>query len=181
MALFIHPTADEMASRQKSRVGRSRYEVHQVGVLGAGTMGARIAAHIANAGLPVLLFDLPSSGVNSNSIALGAIDGLRKTKPAAFADPAVASLITVGNFDDDLGKLKECDWIIEAVVENLEIKQTLLAKVATHLSDRAILTTNTSGLPVGKIGEQLPDVGSGRGMTRFENPQAGEGRIAFRH
>ena len=111
-------------------------------------MGAKVAAHIANAGLPVLLFDVPSFGVNRNFIALQAIDGLRKTKPAAFADPAFASLITVGNFDDDLGKLRECDWIIEAVVENLEIKQTLLAKVATHLSDRAILTTNTSGLPV---------------------------------
>ena len=134
-------------------------------------MGAKIAAHIANAGLPVLLLDLVSSGPNRNAIALQAQEGLKRSKPPAFADSSVAALISVGNFDDDLGKLKACDWIIEAVAENLDIKRALLTKVATHLRDNAILTTNTSGLPVVKIGEQLSDSLRKRWFgTHFFNP-----------
>lgn len=171
MASLIHPAADEVPSSRKSRTSGSRYEVHRVAILGAGTMGARIAAHIANAGLPVLLLDLASSDINRNSVVSQAVDALKKARPAPFADPSFATLITAGNFDDDLEKLKECDWIIEAVAENLEIKQSLLAKVATHLNDRAILTTNTSGLPVATIGEQLPDSIRRRWFgTHFFNP-----------
>ena len=136
MVSVIHPTADEVASTQKSQRGGKRYEIHRVGVLGSGTMGARIAAHIANAGVPVLLLDLATSEANRNAIALRAIEGLKKAKPAAFANPSAVSLLTVGNFDDDLDGLKECDWVIEAVAENLEIKRTLLAKVAPHLKGR---------------------------------------------
>ena len=102
MAAVIHPTAEEVASPQKGRRGGSRYEVHRVGVLGSGTMGARIAAHIANVGLPVLLLDMASSEANRDAIALQAIDGLKRARPAAFANPSAVSLITVGNFDDDL-------------------------------------------------------------------------------
>jgi 3-hydroxyacyl-CoA dehydrogenase len=171
MASLIHSRADEVSLSQKNHRREQRYEVHQVGVLGSGTMGARIAAHIANAGVPVLLLDLAASDANHNSIALRAVDGLKKTKPAAFANPSAVSLITVGNFDDDLGRLKECDWVIEAVAENLEIKRALLAKVAAHLGDRAILTTNTSGLPIATIGEQLPDKLRRRWFgTHFFNP-----------
>lgn len=171
MASLIHPTADEVPSSRKIRTGGGRYEVHRVGVLGAGTMGARIAAHIANAGLPVMLLDLASADTNRNAVGLQAVDSLKKSKPAPFADPSSASLITVGNFDDDLDRLRECDWIIEAVAENLDVKRTLLSKVATHLNEKAILTTNTSGLPIATIGEQLPESLRRRWFgTHFFNP-----------
>ena len=171
MASVVHPGAGEVASSQKRHKGRGGYEIHRIGVLGAGTMGARIAAHIANAGLPVLLLDLASPEPNRNAVVLQAVDGLKRTKPAAFADPSTVSRISVGNLDDDLDRLKECDWIIEAVTENLEIKRLLLAKVAAHLRDGAILTTNTSGLPVAAIGGQLPDNLRRRWFgTHFFNP-----------
>ena len=171
MASLIHSRADEVAPNHKNPIRDKRYEVHRVGVLGSGTMGARIAAHIANAGLPVLLLDLATPGANRNAIALRAVEALKKAKPAAFADPSAASLIAVGNFDDDLDKLNECDWVIEAVAEDLEIKRALLAKVASHLGERAILTTNTSGLPVATVGEQLPDGLRKRWFgTHFFNP-----------
>ena len=171
MASLIHSRADEGALNQNNQRREKRYEVQRVGVLGSGTMGARIAAHIANAGVPVLLLDLASSDANRNAIPLMAVDGLRKAKPSAFAHASAASLIAVGNFDDDLDRLKECDWVIEAVAENLEIKRALLAKVAAHLGSRAILTTNTSGLPIATIGEQLPDALRRRWFgTHFFNP-----------
>ena len=100
-----------------------------------------------------------------------AVEGLKKAKPAAFADASFASHIRVGNFEDDLEKLKDCDWVIEAVAENMEIKRGLLAKVAVHLRADAILTTNTSGLPVGKIAEVLPEDLRRRWFgTHFFNP-----------
>ena len=160
-----------MTSNQKDHRREERYEVRRIGVLGSGTMGARIAAHIASAGLPVLLLDMVSSGSNRNSIATQAIDGLKRASPTAFMDPSAPSQISVGNFDDDLERLNECDWIIEAVAENLEIKRALLARVAAHVRDGAILTTNTSGLPVATIGEQLPDSIRRRWFgTHFFNP-----------
>ena len=127
----------------------AKYSIQRVAVLGAGTMGSRIAAHIANAGFPVLLLDIVPSGESErNLLAARSLETLKKSKPPAFVDPALASHITIGNFEDDLEKLKTCDWIIEAVTENLAIKRALLSKVAPHLGTDAILTTNTSGLPV---------------------------------
>lgn len=147
------------------------YDVRRVAVLGAGTMGARIAAHVANAGLPVLLLDMVPASGERNALAAKALEELKKAKPAAFADASFASHVKVGNFEDDLEKLKDCDWVIEAVAENMEIKRALLAKVATHLRADAILTTNTSGLPVGKIEEALPgDVRRRWFGTHFFNP-----------
>ncbi len=107
----------------KGRASDRVYDVRRVAVLGAGTMGARIAAHIANAGLPVLLLDIVPASGDRNSIAAGALEALKKAKPAAFADATFASHVRVGNFEDDLAKLKDCDWVIEAVAENMEIKQ----------------------------------------------------------
>ncbi len=134
--------------------------INKVAILGAGTMGARIAAHFANAGVPSYLLDIVpgdvAPGANSaarNKIAAAGLDGAKKSKPAAFMDPALARFVTVGNFDDDLKKLAEVDWIIEAVVENLEIKRTLLRKVEAIRKPGTIVTTNTSGLPVSKIAE----------------------------
>ncbi len=133
-----------------------RYTIGRVAVLGAGTMGARIAAHVANAGLPVLLLDIVSVTGSRNALGIEALLKLKASKPAAFASAGAVKLVSLGNFEDDLAKLKECDWIIEAVAENLEIKRTLLSKLVPYLHPNAILTTNTSGLPVAKIAEQLP-------------------------
>src|SRR5437667_7997756 len=103
--------------------------IHKVAVLGAGTMGARIAAHFANANVPSFLLDIVPPGADAaprNKIAVAGLDAARKSKPAAFFESSLASLVTVGNFEGDLEKLSEVDWIIEAVVENLEIKRELL-------------------------------------------------------
>src|SRR5271167_2930927 len=130
--------------------------IHKVAVLGAGTMGARIAAHFANAGVPSLLLDIvppDADGPARNKIATAGLDGARKSKPAAFFEASLSRLVTVGNFDDDLKRLAEVDWIIEAIVENLEIKRSLLKKVEAVRKPGTIVTTNTSGLPVGKIAE----------------------------
>jgi 3-hydroxyacyl-CoA dehydrogenase len=145
--------------------------IRRAAVLGAGTMGSRIAAHLANAGLPVVLLDLASNEGQRNRIAWQAIEQLKKGKPAAFFDAADAARITLGNFDDDLHLLSSCDWVIEAVTEDLEIKQALLQKAASHLKPDGIFTTNTSGLPVASIGAVLPaDVRRRWFGTHFFNP-----------
>ncbi|MGA8150307.1 MAG: 3-hydroxyacyl-CoA dehydrogenase NAD-binding domain-containing protein [Terriglobales bacterium] len=131
-------------------------QIRKVAILGAGTMGARIAAHFANAGVPSLLLDIvppDADGPARNKLAAAGLEAARKSKPAAFMDPALAGLVTVGNFEDDLKKLTEVGWIIEAVVENLEIKRALLKKVEAIRKPGIVITTNTSGLPVGKIAE----------------------------
>ena len=133
---------------------------HKVAVLGAGTMGARIAAHFANAGVPSYLFDIvppDADGPARNKIAAAGLEGARKSKPAAFFDSSLARLVTIGNFEDDLKRLAEVDWVIEAVVENLEIKRALLKKVEAVRRSGTIVTTNTSGLPVTKIAEGFSD------------------------
>src|SRR5271167_4609615 len=134
--------------------------IHKVAVLGAGTMGARIAAHFANAGVASYLFDIvppDADGPARNKIAAAGLDAAKKSKPAAFMEPSLARLITIGNFEDDLKKLADVDWIIEAVVENLDIKRALLRKVEAVRKPGTIVTTNTSGLPVGKIAEGFSD------------------------
>jgi len=134
--------------------------IHKVAVLGAGTMGARIAAHFANAGVPSYLLDIVpagSQGSARNQIAAAGLEAARKSKPAAFFETGLARLVTVGNFEDDLGRLSEVDWIIEAVVENLDIKRSLLKKVEAVRKPGTIVTTNTSGLPVAKIAEGFSD------------------------
>jgi 3-hydroxyacyl-CoA dehydrogenase len=161
---------DTPAVEQENRPNR-RFNIRRAAVLGAGTMGARIAAHIANAGLPVLLLDIVPEKGDRNSLAAAALNNLKSAKPAAFAVGSIASNVSVGNFEDDLPRLKDCDWIIEAVAENLDIKRNLLSKVAPHLHAEAILTTNTSGLPVAQIGAQLPDGLRRRWFgTHFFNP-----------
>jgi 3-hydroxyacyl-CoA dehydrogenase len=127
-------------------------------------MGARIAAHFANAGVPSYLLDIvpadvaPGAGSPArNKIAAAGLDAAKKSKPAAFMDSSLARLVTVGNFDDDLKRLAEVDWIIEAVVENLDLKRALLRKVEAVRKPGTIVTTNTSGLPVVKIAEGFSD------------------------
>jgi len=151
--------------------------IEKVVVLGAGTMGARIAAHFANAGVPVLLLDIVPPGSTSdaaaerNKIVRAGLDAAKKSKPAAFFTAALADKISIGNFEDDLQHCKDADWIIEVVAENLEIKKSLLARVAQFRKPGAIVTTNTSGLPVLLIaegmGEEFQQHWAG---THFFNP-----------
>src|ERR1700734_2030084 len=143
--------------------------INQAAVLGAGTMGVRIAAHLANAGIPVVLLDL--AGDAGKPIAAAAIEGLSRAKPAAFYDPAAARLIQPGTFDNDLALLSKCDWVIEAVTENLAIKQEILAKITPFLKPGVILTTNTSGLPIASIADALsPELRRSWFGTHFFNP-----------
>src|SRR5438876_1280623 len=134
--------------------------INKVAILGAGTMGARIAAHFANAGVPSYLLDIvpPDADAPARSkVAAAGLEAAKKSKPAAFFEPSLARLVTVGNFEDDLGKLSEVNWIIEAVVENLDIKRGLLKRVEAARKPGTIITTNTSGLPVAQIAEGFSD------------------------
>jgi 3-hydroxyacyl-CoA dehydrogenase len=128
--------------------------IRRVAVLGAGTMGAQIAAHLANVGIPTIMLDIAGQPGATDPAKL-ALAALGRSKPAAFYEAANADLITPGTFDNDLPLLSKCDWVVEAVTENFEIKSALLAKVLPHLAKNALLTTNTSGLPVGRIAQAL--------------------------
>ncbi|HVZ84875.1 MAG TPA: 3-hydroxyacyl-CoA dehydrogenase NAD-binding domain-containing protein [Terracidiphilus sp.] len=157
------------ASTSPAHAGAKPMLVRRAAVLGAGTMGSRIAAHLANAGIPVLLLDMPQEGAR-NRLAQSALAALTKARPAAFYEPSAAALVTPGNFDDDLPALSACDWVIEAVAENLAIKQSLLARALPHLAPQAILTTNTSGLPVHTIAAALGERRARFFGTHFFNP-----------
>jgi 3-hydroxyacyl-CoA dehydrogenase len=122
-----------------------------VAVLGAGTMGAQIAAHLANAGVPALLLDLTAD------VAREGLARARKLRPDPFFTAEAASLVTTGSFDDDLPRVKNCDWVIEAVVERLDIKQSLLEKVEQHRRPGTIVSSNTSGIPIAAIAEGRSD------------------------
>lgn len=155
-----------MAATPAPSVGTKPLLVRRAAVLGAGTMGSRIAAHLANAGIPVFLLDLPPKGETAER----ALEALAKSKPAALFESSRAALITSGTFDDDFPRLADCDWIIEAVAENLEIKTSLLARVLPHLAPHALLTTNTSGLPIAQIAAAIPAVRARFFGTHFFNP-----------
>jgi 3-hydroxyacyl-CoA dehydrogenase len=161
-------------------------QINRVAVLGAGVMGATIAAHLANAGLEILLLDIVpkeldgqeeargltlDSPVVRNRIAGNGLKGLLKMKPAPFYLSEYGAQIEVGNFEDDLGKLKECDWVIEVVVEYMPIKLDLLKKLVPHLAPGTILTTNTSGLSVNEMAAVLPaEMRKNFLATHFFNP-----------
>src|SRR5512137_801254 len=147
--------------------------IDRAAVLGSGVMGATIAAHLANAGIRVLLLDVvPKDGGDRNKLARGAIEALEKSRPAAAYLPANLGLIEAGNLEDDLPKLAACDWVVEVVVENMAVKKQLLGeKVAPHLRADAILSTNTSGLSVNEIASALPEALRPRFLvTHFFNP-----------
>jgi len=128
--------------------------IRRVAVLGAGTMGARIAAHFANAGVPVLLLDIVVPGQpNRNAAAMKGIENALKLRPGGFFTDDKAALVQPGNFEDHLEQLSECDWIVEAVVENLILKRDLWRKVEKVRKPDAIVSTNTSGIPLAEISE----------------------------
>ncbi len=123
--------------------------IKKAAVIGAGVMGAGIAAHLTNAGVPVMLLDIVSEGVDDRSkIAKDAFERLTKADPAAFMDKRNAALITVGNIEDHLDLLAECDWIIEAVIERLDVKQDLYAKIEAARKPGSIVSSNTSTIPL---------------------------------
>jgi 3-hydroxyacyl-CoA dehydrogenase len=134
-------------------------------VLGAGTMGAQIAAHFANAGLEVRLLDVTRDAADEG------VKRLRTLKPDPCFVPDVITRIRTGGFDQDAGLVADADWIVEAVVESLEIKQTLLSRLAAHFSPEAVLSTNTSGIPIAAIASGLPSALASRWLgTHFFNP-----------
>ena len=130
--------------------------IKKIAVLGAGVMGAQIAAHCVNVGIPVVLFDLPTTSndgktVNKNAIALKAIENLKKLKPSPLGLPSSADLITAANYEDHLPLLGDCDLIIEAIAERMDWKHALYEKVAPFIPAHAIFATNTSGLSIGEL------------------------------
>lgn len=136
--------------------------VRTAGVIGAGVMGSAIAAHLAGAGVRVHLLDVvsePGKGgaASRSAVAQAGLEKALKVKPAPFFSDDAARLITPGNLEDDLPRLGECDLVIEAIVENLDIKQALFAKIAPHLSPTAVLASNTSGLNVAAMSDGLPE------------------------
>ncbi|MBI2821589.1 MAG: 3-hydroxyacyl-CoA dehydrogenase [Acidobacteria bacterium] len=160
--------------------------IRRVAVLGAGTMGSQIAAHLANASVPCLLLDRVPDELTQeekrngltlshpkvrNRLARVGLESALKKKPAAFFTPDLQAAIKIGNFDDDLPRLQECDWIIEAVVEHLPAKQLLLARVLPQARPEAILSSNTSGIPLRSIAAEFPQAWKRRWLgTHFFNP-----------
>ncbi len=145
--------------------------VERAAVLGSGVMGAAIAAHLANVGIPTLLLDLKSDGPDPSARARAGLKAATRAKPAAFFAPGGAALVDVGNFDDDVARLADCDWIVEAIIENLDIKKSLYERIAPHVSEHAILSSNTSGLSAEELSGALPEGLRPRFLvTHFFNP-----------
>lgn len=125
--------------------------VKKVCVIGAGTMGAGIAAQVANAGIPVLLLDIVRDPDDRNAVAAGAVTKMLKTDPAPFMSKAAAKLVETGNIEDDLAKIADCDWIVEAIVERLDLKHGLYEKIEAHRRPDAAVSSNTSTIPLGQL------------------------------
>jgi 3-hydroxyacyl-CoA dehydrogenase len=167
-------------------VTRRPRRLARAAVLGAGVMGAAIAAHLANVGVPTVLLDIVPADLTDderrrglgldapavrNRFARAGLDRVVKAQPAAFYSPARAEFVSIGNFDDNLSWLRDVDWIIEAVVENLDAKRALLARVEAHWTPGTIVSTNTSGLPVAAIAAQTrPEFRAHFIGTHFFNP-----------
>ncbi len=135
----------------------NRFPVRKVAVLGAGVMGAQIAAHLVNVKVPVVLFDLPSKEGPKNGIVSRAVEGLKKLKPAPLGVPEDVALIQQANYEEHLSLLAGCDLVIEAIAERMDWKLDLYQKIAPALAPHAIVASNTSGLSITKLSEVLPE------------------------
>lgn len=146
--------------------------IKKVCVIGAGTMGAGIAAQVANAGVPVLLLDIvPKDGENRNAVAEGAVAKMLKTDPAPFMSKRAAKLVETGNIEDDLGKVAECDWVVEAIIERLDIKQDLYAKLEEVRTEGTAVSSNTSTIPLAQLTDGRSDAFKRDFLiTHFFNP-----------
>jgi 3-hydroxyacyl-CoA dehydrogenase len=132
--------------------------INRVAVLGAGVMGSGIAAQVANAGYEVILLDIvPDGGNDRNAIAAGAVAKMLQARPAPFMDPRDHRRIAVGNLEDDLGRLADADWIIEAVIERLDVKRDLYKKVDAVRKNGSIVSSNTSTIPLGSLLAEMPE------------------------
>ncbi|GAA4866073.1 3-hydroxyacyl-CoA dehydrogenase/enoyl-CoA hydratase family protein [Luteimonas vadosa] len=131
--------------------------VRRAAVLGAGVMGAQIAAHLANAGVDTILYDLPAKEGDPDGVVLKAIANLGKLKPAPLASKSLAAAIVPANYDSGLDQLQQCDLIIEAIAERMDWKQALYERIAPHVARHAVLASNTSGLGINKLAEALPE------------------------
>ncbi len=138
-------------------MSQKKFVVRKVAVLGAGVMGAQIAAHLANAKVATVLFDLPAKEGPKNAIVEKALAALKKQKPAPLAAKDALSYIKAANYEDNLDELQDCDLVIEAVAERMDIKESLYAKVAPKLGANTIFATNTSGLSIEALGQKFPD------------------------
>jgi len=162
------------------------YVINRVVVIGSGTMGGGIAAHVANAGLPVYLLDVAPTDLTPqeekrgftlehpavrNRIVSASLDRLKKSKPASFFTPQTADLIKVGNLTDNFSWVAEGDWIVEAIVENLQAKRELVARIEQVRKASSIVSSNTSGLPIGAIGAEASEEFKRHFLgTHFFNP-----------
>jgi 3-hydroxyacyl-CoA dehydrogenase len=133
------------------------FRIRKVAVLGAGVMGAQIAAHLVNANIPTLLFDLPAKEGEPNGIVNKALEGLKKLDPAPLSSPSRVSFIAAANYDQHLDKLRDCDLVIEAIAERMDWKSDLYRKVAHHLNEHAIFASNTSGLSINQLAQAFPE------------------------
>jgi 3-hydroxyacyl-CoA dehydrogenase len=150
------------------------YHIQQVAVLGAGTMGAAIAALAANVGLSVDLLDIVppgGQGKDKNAIVKAGFERMLKAKPSALVDVSLAENIRLGNFEDDFERLKEADWVLEVIIEKLEAKQELMARLEQVVKDNTIISSNTSGIPLSKIAAGCAERFRHRFLgTHFFNP-----------
>ena len=135
----------------------TKYQVKKVAVLGAGVMGAQIAAHLVNVGVPVILFDLPAKEGSKNGIVSKAIEGLKKLSPAPLGVPEDAALIGQANYEEHLEQLRDCDLIIEAIAERMDWKLELYTKIAPFVAPHTLLASNTSGLSITQLSAALPE------------------------
>jgi 3-hydroxyacyl-CoA dehydrogenase len=156
------------------------YRIDKVGIVGAGTMGGGIAAHLANIGIPVVLLDIPTPNLSEaeqadpkarNRLVQGLYDRMVKAKPANLARKDRADLITIGNTEDDFALLADCDWVVEVIIERLDLKQALMAKLEATCKPTAIISSNTSGIPIHQITDGRSDSFRARFLgTHFFNP-----------
>ena len=137
----------------------STFIVRKVAVLGAGVMGAQIAAHLTNANVEALLFELPAKEGDPNGNVIKAIDNLKKIKPSPLGSAKEAVRIQAANYEEHLGLLGECDLVIEAIAERMDWKRDLYEKIAAHVAPHAILASNTSGLSITALSEQTQQIG----------------------
>ncbi len=154
---MIDLTAESPAQKSQDSKTKPPRRIRKVAVLGSGVMGSGIACHFANIGLEVLMLDIvpfnlsdeeKQDPIKRNSIVNGALKAALKSRPAPLYDKGFASKIQTGNFDDDLSKIADCDWIIEVVIERLDIKQQVFEKVEKHRKKGTLITSNTSGIPI---------------------------------
>ena len=162
-----------LASPKEKARTMSRFPVKKVAVLGAGVMGAQIAAHLVNVNVPVILFDLPAREGPKNGIVTRAVEGLKKLKPSPLGVPEDADLIGQANYEEHLPLLQECDLVIEAIAERMDWKLDLYKKIAPHVAPHAIVASNTSGLSITKLSEALPEAMKPRfcGIHFFNPPR----------